>query len=135
MDKRNKSADWQGRWTVSIFTRYETYGGPEEGGWSYTHYRLKMTIAVFQTEDDARLFARAKLDHEDLARMNDEYKEQVYHGWATQCGGDETVNSMRPEGYIPTGLTMHREDTLQVSPEGEEKTYEYTSPDPSEGYC
>lgn len=133
MDMRQQREQWHGRWTVNIFQRTETYGGPEEGGWNYTHTTHKQTIAVFQTEDDARIFQRAKYD--SLDERNEEYKEQVYRGWETQCGGDETVNSMRPEGYIPTGLTMHREDILMVCQEGLEQTYNSVYPDPSEGYC
>jgi hypothetical protein len=134
-DLHQLSKEWPGRWTVCIFSRYETYGGPEEGGWTYSHKRFKSVIGTFKTRGDAKMFYDVKFKSEDLRRDNEERARRVNDGIISRCGGDETVNSNYPEGYIPRGLKMEDEDILEICMEGLEKTYNFVYPDPSEGYC
>ena len=81
------------------------------------------------------MFYDVKFKSEDLRRDNEERARRVNDGIISRCGGDETVNSNYPEGYIPTGLKMEDEDILEICMEGLEKTYNFVYPDPSEGYC
>ena len=134
-DKHQLWDGWRGSWTVCVCSIVDTYGGPGEGGWTRSHRRFDRVIGTFETRGDARLCSDAKYKSEDWKRRNEELDRRVNDGIISRCGGDETVNSNYPEGYIPTGLTMSSEDILEICMEGLEKTYNFVYPDPSEGYC
>ena len=55
----DEPATW---WTVGVYTQYQQYGGPEEGGWYYDAGSLTWhgVMAFFDNYDDADAY-RAKL--------------------------------------------------------------------------
>ena len=95
---------------VSKYRHNSVYGGPEEGGW----YRSVVTMVkwtVFPSKalaDIVLAFLREEQEKAD--------KTTIFRPHYESLGGDDTVNSTYPEGYIPTGWTADSKATYYVEP-------------------
>ena len=82
-------------WYVKILRHSQVYCGPEEGGtWGVDYEFVKW--ASFATKEEARAF------WEDYNKQASE-KESTYQPNYEALGGDDSVSSNYPEGYIPRG--------------------------------
>tara|TARA_R110001606_G_scaffold276941_1_gene425040 strand:- start:3264 stop:3809 length:546 start_codon:yes stop_codon:yes gene_type:complete len=83
---------------VMITSSDEQYGGSEEGGWYYwSESFVKWTSCATREEADALV-----LEYNTLK------KNPPFTPCYDQLGGDDTVNSNYPEGYIPRGFTFSK---------------------------
>ena len=83
------------QWYVMILRMNKVYRGPQEGGiWGCDEEFIKWTS--FNTKEEAQRFVKA---------YNIEAKQKKKDGDYSILGDDDTVSSIYPEGYIPTGWT------------------------------
>jgi hypothetical protein len=87
--------DWlrDGPFFVVEYESSQHYGGPEEGGWWYHSARMNRWTMLGN-----HAAAEALVDI-----LNKKSVETVNPDAYRMLGGDETVNSTYPEGYIPSG--------------------------------
>lgn len=86
---------------VVITKSSERYGGAEEGGWYYhTEELIKWTSCRTREEADALI-----LEYNTLKKQ----KRALHQMDLSALGGDDTVNSTYPEGYIPRGFSFSNE--------------------------
>ncbi|MAK37244.1 MAG: hypothetical protein CMC15_13910 [Flavobacteriaceae bacterium] len=92
------------RWYVMITRDREVYRGPQEGGiMGVDSEFIKWTS--FATKEEAFRFVRAYNAEAQGKRKNGDY---------TLLGDDETVSSIYPEGYIPTGWVASSSYSAQM---------------------
>lgn len=85
---------------VVIVSSNQCYGGPEEGGWYYHHEELvKWTSCRTREEADALI-----LEYNTLKKQN----RALHQMDLSALGGDDTVSSTYPEGYIPRGFSFNK---------------------------
>lgn len=84
----------------------ECYGGPEEGGWWYCSQDLVRWCALPSKEKALALI--------EFMKSRDIDRPEFKPNWET-LGGDETVSSTYPEGYIPSGWTVNRNREYYLS--------------------
>ena len=87
--------DWvrDGPFYVVEYSSSQCYGGPEEGGCYGTVTQMNRWTILGDYEKAKALVEVLNADSVEI-RNSDAWK---------MLGGDETVNSTYPEGYIPTG--------------------------------
>ena len=70
------------RYTVSVYSVYRSYGGPEEGGWYYDCGDLVRTVKRFRSENEAWDYCNRLNDklygHDHVRLRNDIYRAKVY---------------------------------------------------------
>lgn len=87
------------QWYVMILRQNRVYRGPQEGGiMGVNEEFIKWTS--FNTKKEARRFVKA---------YNIEAREKKRDGDYSILGDDDTVSSIYPEGYIPTGWVASTE--------------------------
>ena len=105
--REDKEFKQNGPYYVTCISWSRCYGGPEEGGWYYTAPDLVKWCAL-PTYEMAEWLAKT---------LTEKAKEKKYEPQYSALGGDDSVNSVYPEGYIPTGWVGNREWEYQVSHE------------------
>lgn len=105
---------------LSVYSVERCYGGPEEGGWWYDVRTLEGS-EWFATEAEARAVEQELRAAPALATVRHE-------GAYDALGGDDTVSSSRPEGYIPTGWSDRTDYHIYVesSPGRHDNSHEPT---------
>ena len=83
---------------VSIYTKSQHYGGPEEGGWWYDRWHLEYYKTCPTEEEAVRVqeILTAKIQH-----LHDEYEKDKHRRTAEMPEGNSPY--LDTEGYIPTG--------------------------------
>lgn len=97
----------QGPFYVTCVRWDSCFGGPEEGGWYYSAPSLVKWCAV-PTYEMGKWLAET---------LNEKAKEKTYRPVYSALGGDDTVSSTYPEGYIPRGWVGDRDIVFRVSHE------------------
>lgn len=92
----------------------QCYGGAEEGGWWYSAPSLVKWCAV-PTYEMGEWLAKT---------LTEKSKEKKYEPVYSALGGDDSVNSNYPEGYIPSGWVGARDLEFRVSHEVVEPQFE-----------
>ena len=92
------------KWYVMITRDERVFVSPAEGGcYDTVSHFIKWTY--FDTKEKARNFVRA---------YNLEAMKMRMGGDHSMLGGDDTVSSMYPEGYIPTGWVAEKCNSAQL---------------------
>lgn len=86
----------------------QCFGGPEEGGWYYSRPSLVKWCAVPTYEMAVELQKTLTAETQAQPAYRPRYQE---------LGGDETVNSTYPEGFIPQGWVGSRNFDFYVTHE------------------
>jgi len=103
-DFKKSDETFQNRvWYVMITSSRQCYGGPEEGGWYYQQEQFVKWCAV-----PSRQLALAIVAEHNM--MKQSYNEGNWEA----LGGDDTVSSSYPEGYIPSGFVFRNDNYAEV---------------------
>lgn len=90
-------------WYVMITSVHQCYGGPEEGGWYYSRNEFVKWCAAPSRQLALEIVAEYKL-----------MKQPHYKPNWDALGGDDTVSSSYPEGYIPSSFVFRKDNYAQV---------------------
>ena len=90
-------------WYVMITSSHQCYGGPEEGGWYYQREEFVKWCAVPSRQLALEIVAEYKM-----------MKQPDYKPNYDALGGDDTVSSSYPEGYIPSSFVFRKDNYAQV---------------------
>lgn len=122
---RDAWKDHRGLWAVCEYLYSRKEGGCEEGGWQYDRIEFSQLICLFVSEANAQDYVSLMYNEYEArtkkARTISHYGGNPY----SDLGGDETVSSNYPEGYIPRGYCWGQRTRLMVEPQKSEVHYGY----------
>ena len=88
-----REAKW---FSVAYYTTDRIYGGPEEGGWYYTHgSREDETVRVYENTPEQREMAERYLDHCDMTN-----RKNARFSWEVRVSPRVYAEAL-PDGHFP----------------------------------
>ena len=94
-----QDGDYAGAWYVMMTRESRQYLGPEEGG-TYGGCSEFIKWTAFNTRDEAEAF----VEWYKINKKADHTNKMEWQQSLDLLGGDDTVSSTYPEGYIPSGF-------------------------------